>query len=353
VQAGLFSAILTAFIIEFYKDLKQDPMETSTQLLLRITMQLDNSAHTPIDLPKEFTPSATNVAVNALWFSSLILSLFASLLGILVKQWLHVYTKWPDREQPRDTIILRYIYQEGFFRWHVQDIIGLLPVLLQVALLLFVVGLVTYMWTLNRAIACVLSVLVATTIVVAVVSIALPFFSEDCPYKSPVGLFIAGLKAKYINGSTTSDLSSWQRRDLVKAKPYIEISHANDVVAQSGLLLDMSPRIDLEKALEGVIDNNSLLGSRISGLSERMQRLLFELVVSSTRTKSKSAVSVHHPHHALHLLEYMSQKSKGSLRQEALGAATQVINVLDTRLVTGLDAVGGIMVRHIKEDKSM
>jgi hypothetical protein len=43
IQAGLFSAILTAFIVEVYKGLQEDPVETSARLLLRITMQLENS----------------------------------------------------------------------------------------------------------------------------------------------------------------------------------------------------------------------------------------------------------------------------------------------------------------------
>jgi hypothetical protein len=129
LQAGLFSAILTAFIVEVYKGLQEDPAETSAQILRRITMQLENNTQTLPSIPsKTHSTSNTIVAINALWLSSLIFSLFAALLAILVKQWLHVYSKWPDREPPKDTIILRRMYREGFFQWHVPEIIGLLPV---------------------------------------------------------------------------------------------------------------------------------------------------------------------------------------------------------------------------------
>jgi hypothetical protein len=311
-------------------------------------MQLENSTQALAPLPSSFPyhPNATTVAVNMLWFSSLILGLFAALLGILVKQWLHVYTKWPEREQPKDTVILRYIYQEGFFRWRVPEIIGLLPVLLQVALLLFVVGLVTYMWTLNFAIAGVLSALVTIMILVAVVTIILPFFSGDCPYKSPVGLVVAALKAKYVDGSPSSDLSSWQRRDLSKAKPYLELELANDVIAQSGLLLDLAPRGDLESALDRMIDNNSLLGSRISGLPNSMLRLLLDLVIASTKDELRSTIATNHTHRVLHILEYISRNSVGDIHQDAIEAVIYIVNSLDNYLSNGLHAVGSMIQRH-------
>jgi hypothetical protein len=52
-------------------------------------------------------------------------------------------------------------------------------------------------------------------------------------------------------------------------------------VAQSDLILDLAPHSDLESALQVTITNETLLGSRISGLSDTMLRLLLDLVIST------------------------------------------------------------------------
>jgi hypothetical protein len=285
-----------------------------------------------------------------LWFSSLILSLFAALLGILVKQWLHVYDKWSEREQYQDTVILRYVYQEGFLRWNVPEFIGLLPVLLQIALLLFVIGLVAYMWTLNHAIAGVLTVLVTVMITIAITTIMLPLFFEDCPYKSPVGLVIGSLKSSYFGGSQASDFSSWQRRDLKKAKPRLKEQLANDVVAQSGLILDFAPRGDLEIELNNTIEDGTILASRIRGLSEATSRLLSELVANSIRVTSihpeSDELRYKRALYASRLLEYTSRVATNDTRRVAAKAVMDIM----ARLGEGFKAGVEIMLSMIKDD---
>ncbi|PBK88283.1 hypothetical protein ARMGADRAFT_908479, partial [Armillaria gallica] len=86
IFASLYSAVVTAFLVESYKQLSEDPVEA---LLSRISSQLDpgtNSSFQP-----SYTPSSSDIAVNAAWFSSLVLALSAVLIAILVKQWLFHY----------------------------------------------------------------------------------------------------------------------------------------------------------------------------------------------------------------------------------------------------------------------
>jgi hypothetical protein len=353
-QAGLFSAILTAFIVEVYKGLEEDPLVKSVDILLRISVQLNGSFDDSASGPRDFSPSATTVAVNMLWFSSLILSLFAALLGILAKQWLHVYGKWPEREQYKDTVILRYVYQEGFLRWHVPEFIGLLPVLLQIALLLFVIGLVAYMWTLNSAIAGVLSALVAIMIAIAITTIILPLFFEDCPYKSPIGLVIGTLKSNYFGGSRASNFSSWQRRDLSKAKPRLKEQLSNDVVSQSGLILDLAPRSDLELELANIIEDDTLLGSRIRGLSEATLRLLSDLVVNSiqaTEKQPKGDEAYKRELHASRLLEYISRVAIGDTRRGAAKAVIDLVAHLGDGFKGGVEIVRSMVHRNLQEQE--
>jgi hypothetical protein len=348
LKAGLFSAILTAFIVEVYKGLQEDPAETSAQILRRITMQLENNTQSLPSIPsKTHTTSSTIVAINALWFSSLIFSLFAALLAILVKQWLHVYSKWPDREPPKDTIILRRMYREGFFQWHVPEIIGLLPVLLQFALLLFVIGLTMYMWTLHLVIAGILTVLVTLMIVATIVTIALPFFSDNCPYKSPIGLVVASLKATYFNPPEAPTLSSWQRRDITQAKHRLAV---DDVVAQADLILDISSRSDLESGLNNPIDADSLLGSRISGLPDGMLRLLSELILTATKEKRGDQVDTQWETHAVSLLVFMTRVTRGDGLQNVAEAFVNILKTNGGHHTTNYSAIWSSLRHVIREE---
>ena len=92
-QAGLFSAVLTAFIVEAYRLLQRDSSQDSVQILLQISQQLaglsvnpgfTNSTLSPADLPS-FDPDTNLVWTNALWFCALILSIISASLGMLVK----------------------------------------------------------------------------------------------------------------------------------------------------------------------------------------------------------------------------------------------------------------------------
>ncbi|EIN09755.1 hypothetical protein PUNSTDRAFT_36794, partial [Punctularia strigosozonata HHB-11173 SS5] len=97
IFAGLFSAVLTAFLVEVYTQLQPDNTQLSVQLLSNISLQLqqislNQAAPAPVDpLNMSFQADSHVVAINTLWFLSLILALASALLGIFVKQWLREY----------------------------------------------------------------------------------------------------------------------------------------------------------------------------------------------------------------------------------------------------------------------
>ncbi|KAK0217645.1 hypothetical protein EDD85DRAFT_930692 [Armillaria nabsnona] len=104
----------------------------------------------PLNPTIAFVPATTDVWVNALWFTSLFLSLTTALVAVLVKQWLHHYVALPSGT-PRDRSLTRQFRYAGFERWHVQVIIGLLPVLMHLALAIFLSGLVIFLQPLRAA----------------------------------------------------------------------------------------------------------------------------------------------------------------------------------------------------------
>ncbi|TDL19760.1 hypothetical protein BD410DRAFT_682958, partial [Rickenella mellea] len=93
IFAALFSASVTAFVIESYKNLAQDPGEATITVLLHISQQIANGTHTPAATLPAFRPASTDVAVNVFWFLSLAFSLTCALAAVLVRQWSRQYLR--------------------------------------------------------------------------------------------------------------------------------------------------------------------------------------------------------------------------------------------------------------------
>ncbi|OSD08781.1 hypothetical protein PYCCODRAFT_1401530 [Trametes coccinea BRFM310] len=195
VFAGLFSAVLTAFNIESYKLLQQQPEDATVAILAQISAQLNsyatnaNFANTtrptsPASLAPPFETSALAVRLNTLWFSALVCSLLSASLGLLVKQWLREYLAGSSNVS-RESIRIRQYRYEGLRRWRVPEIILFLPMLLQLSLVLFFIGLVDLLWSLHPVVATVVSVIAATGGVLGLTTSILPPLCPDCPYKSP------------------------------------------------------------------------------------------------------------------------------------------------------------------------
>ncbi|PBK79082.1 hypothetical protein ARMGADRAFT_874700, partial [Armillaria gallica] len=149
VFAGLFSAVVTTFVVQTSQSLQADYVQVSASLLFElILVQRAIANGSPVEsIPVSslnpqtaFVPAATDVWVNGLWFTSLFLSLTTALVAVLVKQWLHHYVVLPSGT-PRDRCIVRQYRYLGFQKWRVEVIVGVLPVLMHLALALFFIGL--------------------------------------------------------------------------------------------------------------------------------------------------------------------------------------------------------------------
>ena len=202
MKAGLFSAILTAFVVQTYPQLQPDN-STTTNDLLAINNQLLiqglvshgtsfyippilNSTMSSILDAQPFTPPASARWINALFFTSLVLSLAAALFGILAKQWLREYMQWNSPlATPRENVIIRQFRFEAWESWNAAATIAAVPALLEIAMILFLVGMIILLWTLDDVVAMVLTVVVSLFLSVVSVFTVLPIFVRRCPYKSP------------------------------------------------------------------------------------------------------------------------------------------------------------------------
>ncbi|KAN0135153.1 hypothetical protein V8E53_007044 [Lactarius tabidus] len=188
IFAGLFSAALTSFLIDSVNSLQVDPaqqmvyyQQQNVALLAQISEQVASIApqvSIPSTLPPpypDFSPSPSDVRVNAFWFMSLVFSLAAALLATLVQQW--------------------YLY-EGVEGWYMPRVARSVPGLVHISLVLFFAGLV------DSLLATYTTVGVTTTIPIAICgslyifSTFAPAINPQCPFRNPFSGLIWYLKQK-------------------------------------------------------------------------------------------------------------------------------------------------------------
>ncbi|KAG7098095.1 hypothetical protein E1B28_000069 [Marasmius oreades] len=145
VFAGLFSAVVTAFTIESYQWLKENPQDTTVTLLQQISYWQMNG--TALPQPPTFTPSSSDIRINTFWFLSLIIALVDALFALLCKQWVREHKRQINTRTPGQALALRWLRYQSFERWHVPKILASLPILLEVALFLFFTGVLELLWS--------------------------------------------------------------------------------------------------------------------------------------------------------------------------------------------------------------
>lgn len=124
------------------------------------------------------------ISINTLWFSALVFSLSAASLAISASQWLHHHIDRAATLSRQDVRIWCFRHR-GLSKWHIPVIISILPILLQISLALFLIGLVQLLWTLNVIVAGVIMTLVIVLLLVSMGTAFVPMLAPDCPFKSP------------------------------------------------------------------------------------------------------------------------------------------------------------------------
>ncbi|TDL18490.1 hypothetical protein BD410DRAFT_700633, partial [Rickenella mellea] len=151
IFAALFSASVTAFVIESAKSLQIDPNQTMINVLLHISQQLANDTHTSATLPSNtFHPASSDIDVNIFWFLSLAFSLSCALAAVLVKQWARHYLRVPrDLSSSLDKVRKRQLLFDGMTWWKLELVVDMIPVLLHISLILFFFGLLLFLRAVN------------------------------------------------------------------------------------------------------------------------------------------------------------------------------------------------------------
>lgn len=185
----MYSAVLSAFTIESYQNLQPDTKDEIVFVLRHMATQsytfnagfLNATAPIP-DLPP-FEPPLWAVRVNVLWFASLVFSLAAASLGMLVKQWLREFLAM-EYTSPQQRLRARQYREPSLKTWKVYEIAAVLPLLLQIALGLFFVGLCYFTAQVHSNVANTTLPLVCGWVFFFVMTTVAPLASPRCPFKT-------------------------------------------------------------------------------------------------------------------------------------------------------------------------
>ena len=129
-----------------------------------------------------FAVPAWALYVNGLWFMSLIISLAASSLGMLVKSWLREYLA-SDWTSPQMQLRARQYRHPALVDWKVFEIAATLPLLIQLSLALFFVGLCAFTKSVDEHMFWTSVPLVGAWALFLFVTTFAPLVSPRCPYK--------------------------------------------------------------------------------------------------------------------------------------------------------------------------
>jgi hypothetical protein len=208
-QAGLFSAVSSAFVIDVQSNLQPDSSERSEAYLRAILLSLNRSivpSEVPAPPPVWNGPPAEIVTTSNLLYASLLMSLLAAFVAMLGKQWLSRYLRHAGGsmiERCGD----RQRKLNGLEKWPFRLFIESLPIMLQIALLLLSCGLSRYVWSVNISVArvvisfTVLGVIFYVGIVIAGAS------SYECPFQTPASTALRALRGKSTTRRLLASLS--------------------------------------------------------------------------------------------------------------------------------------------------
>ncbi len=152
--------------------------------------------------PANFSPSGQAILVNALITASLTCSLLASFGAVLGKQWILAYGKTTSHV-PVDIQQDLQSWLDGGKFWHLHGIIeGVLPLLLEAALVMFIIGLIEFFKIVSPVVSTINYVIAIAGLAAFAISICIALFDPYCPYQTPISqTILPGLVKIFFGGA--------------------------------------------------------------------------------------------------------------------------------------------------------
>lgn len=163
-----------------------DSGDQTQATLHAILLRIGNASAPSTVQPNKFSPMHSVILVNALLFCSLVVSLTAALLALLIKQWaMRTGSGIKDITSSRTRAREYYVRSRGINRFRLDHIITVVPMLLHVALLLFFIGLLVWIFSLNIPVFTVVLIMISIAFTIYMVLAIIPALSPDAPFYWP------------------------------------------------------------------------------------------------------------------------------------------------------------------------
>jgi len=203
-QAGLLSAVTSAFTIQVHPRLLPDPNE-ETAALLRVLIYMVNNATFDGDvpaLPQWTGPPRFIVQVEAILYASLAASFFSAFLAMLGKQWLNRYASVNMRGSAIERSQNRQRKLNGIITWYFDHVMESLPLMLQFALLMLSCALSRYLYEIDTTVTLVVAGVTSFGLICYAFIVVAGTASVTCPYQTPGAQILRYLWRKVPNRST-------------------------------------------------------------------------------------------------------------------------------------------------------
>ncbi|KAF7291945.1 hypothetical protein MIND_01220000 [Mycena indigotica] len=266
IFAGLFSASLTAFLIESYKTLVQDPGEATVHLLQQMVVLSssgNNTTFTPV-ISQPFKPSTLSLVCNALWFISLGLSLSCALVATLLEQWARDFLHRANiRSAPVERArIYSYLYY-GLRRYKMHAVVETIPSLLHASLVFFFSGLIAFLLPVNKLIAGLVGGILGLVLAVYAFLTIFPLLRFDSPYRTPLSNTLWGMwhycirwrRPHGYSGNVTNNVATTMVDNIIRnAVQTSESRQERDTSALIWTIRSISDDTELQTFVEAIPD---------------------------------------------------------------------------------------------------
>ncbi|EDR06104.1 uncharacterized protein LACBIDRAFT_329244 [Laccaria bicolor S238N-H82] len=200
IFSGLFATILTAFVLETYKELKPDQTQAIITTLQAGFNGLNNNGTSIFPPPAanlNFSPTARSVRVNGCFFVALAFTLMSASGAMISKVWCSEYGRRSTTGSPYQQALRRQWHYRGLIVFYYQEVLDFLPFLLYSAIMMFMVGICDWLYGIHKKIALYLILVFSFSFVFAV---TLTFFSlvlpEYYPFRVPLADVIVRMAIK-------------------------------------------------------------------------------------------------------------------------------------------------------------
>ncbi|KAH9990782.1 hypothetical protein BJV77DRAFT_947056, partial [Russula vinacea] len=195
IFAGLFSGVLTAFIIDRNQNLQPNPAQQSAYLLQQSTVLLNQISHQLTSLGAEFpsnlslpgptfSPSPSDVRVNIYWFSSLLFSLSAALLATLIQRWARDHMNIFQYSDPLKVARIRQYLYEGVQHRYMPSSAEAVPALIHISLFLFFIGLADFLLSTHTIVGKFVICLISLCVTLYILCTVSPLINPQAPYRT-------------------------------------------------------------------------------------------------------------------------------------------------------------------------